>query len=98
DQEEVARLVAKYNLVAIPVVNADHRLLGVITVDDVIDVIRGEATGDSRGLGGAAGDETVLDSARTVFPKRLVWLLINLATAILAPPGLRIFMGCLLRE
>ncbi len=93
DQEEVARLVAKYNLVAIPVVNADHRLLGVITVDDVIDVIREEATEDIQRLGGAAGDETVLDSAQTVFPKRLVWLLINLATAILAASVIGLFEG-----
>src|SRR5713101_4983805 len=91
DQEEVARLVAKYDLVAVPVVSADHRLLGVITVDDVIDVIREEATEDIQRLGGAAGDETVLDPARTVFPKRLVWLLINLATAILAASVIGVF-------
>ena len=48
DQEEVAQLVAKYNLIAVPVVDNDHRLLGVITVDDVIDVIREEATEDIR--------------------------------------------------
>jgi len=93
DQEEVARLVAKYDLVAIPVVSADHRLLGVITVDDVIDVIREEATEDIQRLGGAAGDETVLDPARTVFPKRLVWRLINLATAILAASVIGLFEG-----
>jgi magnesium transporter len=91
DQEEVARLVAKYDLVAIPVVSADHRLLGVITVDDVIDVIREEATEDIQRLGGAAGDETVLDPARTVLPKRLVWRLINLATAILAASVIGLF-------
>jgi len=91
DQEEVARLVAKYDLVAVPVVGADHRLLGVITVDDVIDVIREEATEDIQRLGGVAGDETVLDPARTVFPKRLVWLLINLATAILAASVIGLF-------
>jgi magnesium transporter len=91
DQEEVARLVAKYDLLAVPVVGADHRLLGVITVDDVIDVIREEATEDIQRLGGAAGDETVLDPARTVFPKRLVWLLINLGTAILAASVIGLF-------
>jgi magnesium transporter len=91
DQEEVAQLVAKYDLVAVPVVSADHRLLGVITVDDVIDVIREEATEDIQRLGGAAGDETVLDPPRTVFPKRLVWLLINLATAILAASVIGLF-------
>lgn len=93
DQEEVARLVAKYNLVAIPVVDGGHRLLGVITVDDVIDVIREEATEDIQRLGGAAGDETVLDPARAVFPKRLVWLLINLGTAILAASVIGLFEG-----
>jgi magnesium transporter len=91
DQEEVARLVAKYNLVALPVVDSGHRLLGVITVDDVIDVIREEATEDIQRLGGAAGDETVLDPARVVFPKRLVWLLINLGTAILAASVIGLF-------
>ena len=90
-QEEVARLVAKYNLVAIPVVDGDHRLLGAITVDDVIDVIREEATEDIQRLGGAAGDETVLDPARAVFPKRLIWLLINLGTAILAASVIGLF-------
>jgi magnesium transporter len=93
DQEEVARLVAKYDLVAIPVVDADHRLLGVVTVDDVIDVMREEATEDIQRLGGAAGDEAVLDPARAVFPKRLVWLLINLGTAILAASVIGIFEG-----
>jgi magnesium transporter len=53
------------------VVDRDHRLLGVITVDDIIDVIREEATEDIQRLGGAAGDETVLAPARVVFPKRL---------------------------
>ena len=93
DQEEVARLVAKYDLVAIPVVDSDHRLLGVITVDDVIDVIREEATEDIQRLGGVAGDEAVLDPARAVFPKRLVWLLINLGTAILAASVIGLFEG-----
>jgi len=84
DQEEVARLVQRYNLIQVPVVDANRRLLGVIGVEDVLDVIREEATEDIQRLGGVAGDETVLDQPRKAFPKRLVWLLINLATAILA--------------
>jgi magnesium transporter len=91
DQEDVARLVAKYDLVAVPVVDRDHRLLGVITVDDVIDVIREEATEDIQRLGGAAGDETVFDPARAVFSKRLLWRFINLGTATLAASVIGLF-------
>jgi magnesium transporter len=93
DQEEAARLVAKYDIVALPVVDRDHRLLGVISVDDVIDVIREEATEDIQRLAGAAGDETVFDPARSVFPKRLLWRLINLGTAILAASVIGLFEG-----
>ena len=93
DQEEVARLVAKYDLVAVPVVGSDHRLLGVVGVDDVIDVIREEATEDIQRLAGAAGDETVFDSPWSVFPKRLLWRLINLGTAILAASVIGLFEG-----
>jgi magnesium transporter len=91
DQEEVARLVQRYNLREMPVVDSAHRLLGTITVDDVIDVIREEATEDIQRLGGAAGDETVLDPPRAVFPKRLVWRLINLGTAVLAASVIGLF-------
>ena len=93
DQEEAARLVAKYNLLAVPVVDGDRRLLGTVTVDDVIDVIQQEATEDIQRFGGVAGDETVLDSAQAVFTKRLVWRFINLATAILAASVIGLFEG-----
>jgi len=93
DQEEVAQLVAKYDLVAVPVVDQDHRLLGVISVDDVIDIIREEATEDIQRFGGAAGDETVFDPAAAVFAKRLLWRLVNLATAILAASVIGLFEG-----
>jgi magnesium transporter len=91
DQEEVAKLVAKYDVVAVPVVTRDHRLLGVITVDDVIDVISEEATEDIQRMAGAAGDETVFDDARAVFPRRLLWRSINLATAVLAASVIGLF-------
>ncbi len=84
DQEEVARLVERYDLVQVPVVDASRRLLGAIGVDDVIDIIHEEATEDIQRLGGVAGDETVLDPPEAVFTKRLVWRLINLGTAVLA--------------
>jgi magnesium transporter len=91
DQEDVARLVQRYDLVQVPVVDADRRLLGTISVDDVIDVIAEEATEDIQRLGGAAGDEAVLDPPRAIFPKRLTWLLINLGTAILAASVVGLF-------
>ncbi|MFQ5520687.1 MAG: magnesium transporter, partial [Candidatus Methylomirabilia bacterium] len=91
DQEEVARLVAKYNVLALPVVSHDRRLLGTVTVDDVIDVIQEEATEDIQRLAGVPGDETVFDLPRAVFTKRLIWRLINLATAILAAAVIGLF-------
>ena len=60
DQEEVARQVASYNLLAIPVVDAENKLVGVITVDDVIDVIKDEATEDVYRLAGVSDDDGVL--------------------------------------
>ncbi|HET8578227.1 MAG TPA: magnesium transporter [Methylomirabilota bacterium] len=91
DQEEVAKLVDKYKLMAVPVVDHDHRLLGVITVDDIIDIIREEATEDIQRFGGVPGDETVFDPPSRVGVRRTVWLLINLATAILAASVIGLF-------
>src|SRR4026209_2836804 len=84
DQEEVARQVAAYNLLAIPVVDAENKLAGIITVDDVIDVIKDEATEDIYRLAGVAGDERAFTPARESLRKRLPWLGINLLTAFLA--------------
>ena len=84
DQEEAARLVASYNLLAIPVVDEENKLVGVITVDDVIDVIKDEATEDIYRLAGMAGDEHVSTPPGEALRKRLPWLVINLATAVLA--------------
>src|SRR5213593_3298376 len=91
DQEEVARLVQRYNLIQIPVVDANRRLLGTIGVDDVLKVLREEATEDIQRLGGVAGDENVLDPPRSVFTKRLIWRLINLGTAVLAASVIGLF-------
>jgi len=91
DQEEVARLVQRYDLVQVPVVDGRRRLLGTISVDDVIDVIHEEATEDIQRLGGAAGDETVLDPPQAVFTKRLLWRLVNLGTAVLAASVIGLF-------
>jgi magnesium transporter len=91
DQEEVARVVQRYNVLEVPVVDANRRLLGTIGVEDVIDVIQEEATEDIQRLGGATGDETVLDPPRAVFTKRLMWRMINLGTAILAASVIGLF-------
>jgi magnesium transporter len=84
DQEEAARLVASYNLLAIPVVDEENKLAGVITVDDVIDVLKDEATEDLYRLGGVSGDERVETPAWEALKKRLPWLGVNLGTAFLA--------------
>src|ERR671915_1274818 len=84
DQEEVARQVAAYNLLAIPVVDEENKLVGIITVDDVIDVIKDEATEDIYRLAGVAGDERVFTPPRDSLRKRMPWLIVNLATAFLA--------------
>jgi magnesium transporter len=93
DQEEVARLFGKYNLVAAPVVDADERLVGVITIDDVVDVIEEEAEEDIRALGGVAGDEELSDNSWDIARGRFNWLLFNLATAFLASSVLGLFEG-----
>src|SRR6186713_2502664 len=84
DQEEVARQVASYNLLAIPVVDVENKLVGIITVDDVIDVIKDEATEDVLRLAGVSKDDTVLTPPGESLRRRLPWLLVNLATAFLA--------------
>jgi len=84
DQEEVANLIKKYDFLALPVVDADNRLIGIITVDDVVDVIEEEATEDVYRLGGVPDEESVFSSVGESLRWRLPWLLINLATAFLA--------------
>ena len=93
DQEEVAREVASYNLLAIPVVDDENKLAGVITVDDVIDVIKDEATEDIYRLAGVAGDEHVFTPPREALQKRLPWLVVNLATAIIPAAIVALFQG-----
>ncbi len=93
DQEEVARQVASYNLLAIPVVDEENKLVGVITVDDVIDVIKEEATEDIYRLAGVAGDERAFTPAGESLRKRLPWLGINLITAFLAASVVALFEG-----
>jgi magnesium transporter len=93
DQEEVARLFERYDLVSVPVVDADGRLVGVITIDDIVDVIEEEADEDLKALGGVKGDEELSDSFWVIAKGRFNWLLINLATAFLASSVLGAFEG-----
>ncbi|MBB5047146.1 magnesium transporter [Rhodopseudomonas rhenobacensis] len=93
DQAEVARLFGKYNLVAAPVLDVDSRLVGVITIDDVVDVIEEEAEEDIKALGGVARDEELSDNVWTIARGRFNWLLVNLATAFLASSVLGMFEG-----
>jgi magnesium transporter len=91
DQEEVARQVASYNLLAIPVVDEENKLVGVITVDDVIDVIKDEATEDVYRLAGVSSDDRVFTPFTESLRKRVPWLMINLVTAFAAASVVGLF-------
>jgi magnesium transporter len=93
DQEEVARQVASYNLLAVPVVDEENKLVGVVTVDDVIDVIKDEATEDLLRLAGVSGDERIATPASEALRKRLPWLGVNLVTAFVAASVVALFEG-----
>jgi len=93
DKEEVARLFQRYDLVAAPVVDGNDRLVGIITFDDVADVIEEEAEEDIKALGGVTHDEELSDSVWTIARGRFNWLLVNLATAFLASSVLGLFEG-----
>ena len=84
DQEEVARLMARYNMPSVPVVNEQGRLLGRVTFDDVIDVVEAETTEDLLKFGGVSADEELGAGWKTAVQSRLPWLSVNLATAFLA--------------
>ena len=83
DREDVALLFERYNLVTAPVVDEDQRLIGVITADDVFEVIAEEAGEDILRLGGV-GDEAVTDTVFEAARGRMSWLFLNLLTAIAA--------------
>jgi magnesium transporter len=83
DQEEVARQFKRYDLMSAPVVDENQRLVGVVTVDDVVEVIQDEAEEDMKALAGV-GDESLTDSVFWTVRSRVPWLIVNLGTAILA--------------
>jgi magnesium transporter len=93
DQEEVARLMRKYRYLAVPVTDPKSRLLGLITVDDVVDVIQEEATEDVQKMAGAGAEERLTSPWHFSFKKRIWWLQVNLATAFLAAAVIALFQG-----
>jgi magnesium transporter len=84
DQEAVARLFERYDLVSAPVVDDNDRLVGVITFDDIVDVIEEEAEEDIKALGGVRGEEELSDSVATIVKSRFPWLLANLLCALVS--------------
>lgn len=91
NEEEVARRFERYNIVSAPVVDADDRLLGVITIDDIVDVIQEAADEDIKALGGVSRREEFGDPVISIARHRFVWLFVNLFTAFVASGVLSLF-------
>jgi magnesium transporter len=96
-EEDVAQLVSKYDLLSIPVIDSQNRLIGVVTVDDVIDVIQEQAEEDLLHLSGVAVSARISGSARSAFRSRFPWLVVNLFTALIAASVVRYFEGTIER-
>jgi magnesium transporter len=93
DREDVANRFRKYDFLAMPVVDERHRLVGLITVDDVVRVLEAETTEDVQKLFGAGGDERLTSPWHFSFRKRIPWLVVNLGTAFMAASVIRLFEG-----
>ena len=91
EQDDVARLFQRYNLVSAPVVDEAGRLIGVVTIDDIVDVMQEEADDDIKALGGVKADEELSDSVFSTTRNRFGWLFVNLLTAFLASSVLGLF-------
>ncbi len=91
DQEEVARLFEKYDLVSLPVVDDAGRLVGRITVDDIVDVLQEETSEDIYRIAGLSEDETVFNKTSQSVKKRLPWLFLNLITALVSVAVIGLF-------
>ena len=95
DQEEVANIFKKYDLVSLAVVDDDSRLVGRIQIDDIVDVLVEEASEDMLHMAGIYQDEKIMDPPLKSVRMRLPWLVINLATAILAASVVGLFQDTL---
>lgn len=91
DQEEAARVLQRYNLMAIPVVDQDGVLAGVMTADDLIDVLQEEATEDMFRMVGVGDEERIFSSVPMSVRRRLPWMLVNTATAFIAAATVGLF-------
>jgi magnesium transporter len=91
DQEDVARLFQHYNLVSAAVVDESNRLVGVIMIDDIVDVIEEEADEDLKALGGIHPEEELSDDVLYIARSRFPWLFANMVTAIVASSVIRLF-------
>jgi magnesium transporter len=97
DQEKVARLVAEYNLLAIPITDDADKVVGIVTVDDVIDVLQEEAEEDLLALAGVSAEERIDTRAFRSLRLRAPWLMVNLVTAFLASYVVSRFEGSISR-
>ncbi len=97
DQEEVARLLARYDFLALPVVDEENHLLGIVTVDDVIDVLEEEATEDIYRLAQMSEHSEIFSPIRQALANRLPWLVVNLFTAFLASAVVSLFESTIAR-
>jgi magnesium transporter len=92
-QEEVAQVMKRYDLIAIPVVDREERLVGIITIDDVVDILEEEATEDIQKLAGVSGDEAALSPPLLTIRNRLPWLLAIMALYIGAASAIAPFQS-----
>ncbi|MCC2653275.1 MAG: magnesium transporter [Microvirga sp.] len=95
NQEEVARLFERYNLVSAAVVDEGGRRVGTILVDDIVDVLEEEADADIKQLGGVKSDEELSDTVLYIQRSRFPWLFANMCTALIASSIIRLFEGSL---
>lgn len=95
DQADVAELFKRYNLVSIPVVDDAQRLVGVLTFDDIVDIIDDEADAEIRALGGVSAEEDLYGSVWETMRSRFAWLFVNMLTALAASSVIGLFEGSL---
>jgi magnesium transporter len=93
DREEAAILARKYDIMAIPVVDDNHRLVGVIPGDSLFDVMEEEATEDMYRMAGLSEDDRIFSPVSTAFKQRFPWIWVNLFTAFVASTVVRAFQG-----